>query len=110
MISPYTGRLQVVAFNLMRHIIRRLAPGSERRSYNGASTGWAQPVDSPAGASAKRSAGWDGSTDGSGVVQGSPPHASRRREEACMFDENSDIDDLVCRSGTTESPFEGSAF
>ena len=99
-ILPYIGQSQVVAPVLWRRKSRFGGPGVGRRSYNGVSAGWAQPVDSPAGAFAKRSAGWVGSTEIQGVVQGLPPDASRRREEACMFDENSDIDDLVCRVGT----------
>jgi hypothetical protein len=63
MISPYTAPLQAVAPVLRRQMIRLLAPGGGRRSYNGLSSGWAQPHDSPAGAFAKRSAGWGGSIE-----------------------------------------------
>jgi hypothetical protein len=100
MISPYTAQSQAVAAILWRTNIRRSAPGGGRPSYNGASTGWAQPDDSPAGGFAKRFVGWVGSGEMSGVVQGSPPARVTASRGGLMFDENSDIDDLVCRSGT----------
>jgi hypothetical protein len=105
MISPYIAPLQAVAPVLRRWMTRRLAPGGGWRSYNGESSGWAQPDDSPTGAFAKRSAGWVGSNDfrsGSGF---SPARVTASRG-GLMFDENSDIDDLVCRIGTTDFPME----
>ena len=99
MILPYIAQSQAVVDVLRRPIIRPLAPGGGWRSYNGASTGWAQPGDSPAGDFARRSAGWVGSTEMSGVVQGSPPARVTASRGGLMFDENSDIDDLVCRTG-----------
>jgi hypothetical protein len=50
-------QLQAVAAILRRVNIRHPAPVGGRQSYNGASTGWAQPGDSPADGFAKRFAG-----------------------------------------------------
>jgi hypothetical protein len=98
-ISPYIVQLQEVARDLQRTSCGPLAPGGGWRSYNGASSGWAQPDDSPAGAFEKRSAGWDGSTEDLRSGSGFSPARVTASRGGLMFDENSDIDDLVCRTG-----------